>query len=294
MAKVIADLDLKEDSIKVTDIREWIGEAVEKIGSVRQLINKVSGVDGAPTIEIVGHQAQLPCDLHHLKQVAYSVSPCGPWAHMRKATGNFSVWGCKEECNHNDKYVHDDILVDLTIDIFGNLDKSEAIHILNTNQNTRTILTQLLNKAGGSATKTASNTSLNESSDLQYSIKPGYIMTNVPCGYLKLSYTAVPVDEDNYPLVPDLASYSEAIYWYITMKLKYPDYLNGRMNREIYYDIRRSWNFYRQQAYAESIMPNADDMESIGNAWLKLYPEVRDHETFYSYTGEMQKTYKAS
>ena len=30
IAKIIADLDLKEDDIKITDIREWISEAMEK------------------------------------------------------------------------------------------------------------------------------------------------------------------------------------------------------------------------------------------------------------------------
>ncbi|MFR0885633.1 MAG: hypothetical protein ACLSGJ_10775 [Lachnospira eligens] len=34
IAKIISDLDLKEDEIKITDIRNWIGEAMEKIGAV--------------------------------------------------------------------------------------------------------------------------------------------------------------------------------------------------------------------------------------------------------------------
>jgi uncharacterized protein involved in exopolysaccharide biosynthesis len=35
IAKVIADLDLKEDQIRITDIREWIQEAVLKIGAIQ-------------------------------------------------------------------------------------------------------------------------------------------------------------------------------------------------------------------------------------------------------------------
>jgi hypothetical protein len=34
IAKIIADLDLKEDEVKITDIREYIGEAMEKIGAI--------------------------------------------------------------------------------------------------------------------------------------------------------------------------------------------------------------------------------------------------------------------
>jgi hypothetical protein len=35
IAKVVADLDLKEDQIRITDIREWIQEAVLKIGAIQ-------------------------------------------------------------------------------------------------------------------------------------------------------------------------------------------------------------------------------------------------------------------
>ena len=130
--------------------------------------------------------------------------------------------------------------------------------------------------------------------ELQYFIKPGYIVTNNEKGWLKISYDALPKDDKGYPLIPDLISYQEAIYWYITMKLKYPEYLNGRMNREIYYDLRRSWNFYRQQAYAEAMLPNEDGMKTIQNVWIKLVPELDSHDTFYYFTGKQEEIYNTN
>ena len=38
IAKIIADLDLKEDDIRISDVRSWCGEAIEKIGAVTQFI----------------------------------------------------------------------------------------------------------------------------------------------------------------------------------------------------------------------------------------------------------------
>jgi hypothetical protein len=38
IAKIIADLDLQEEEIKISDFIEWIGEANEKIGAVTQCI----------------------------------------------------------------------------------------------------------------------------------------------------------------------------------------------------------------------------------------------------------------
>ena len=313
IAKIIADLDSKEDDIRISDVRSWCGEAIEKIGAVTQFIPKVSGQDGTPITKLCGHQASLPCDLHQLHQVAYSFNCDGPWFPMRKATGSFAVWGhdkcccncgCydelghKKECRHNNccehcdpnMIVQEDTMVNLVVDMIGNIDKTEALELLNTNQNLRTIISNLINER----THNDGFNTANPSGGLQYSIKPGFIMCNVPSGYLKLSYSAIPTDEDGYALIPDLTSYTEAIYWYVTMKLKYPEYLNGKLNREVYYDIRRSWNFYRNQAYAEALMPNEDGMESIKNNWNKIVPEFRDHNTFYSHTGERQIIYNAN
>ena len=97
IAKVIADLRLQEDDILISDMVEWVGEAMEKIGAVQQFERVVSGVNGAPIIKIDCHQAQLPCNLHKLHQVAYSFNCDGPWFPMRKATGSFAAWGC-EDC----------------------------------------------------------------------------------------------------------------------------------------------------------------------------------------------------
>jgi len=33
IAKIMADLDLAETKLRITDIREWIFEAIEKIGA---------------------------------------------------------------------------------------------------------------------------------------------------------------------------------------------------------------------------------------------------------------------
>ena len=66
VAKIIADLNLREDKIKITDISEWVSEAMEKIGAVTQLDNKTA------VIELKNYQAKLPCDLYRLKFVAYA------------------------------------------------------------------------------------------------------------------------------------------------------------------------------------------------------------------------------
>ena len=127
-----------------------------------------------------------------------------------------------------------------------------------------------------------------------YWIKPGWIVFNKDKGFVKLSYKAIATDERGYPLIPDLASYQEAIYWYVMMKLSFPKFLRGslggkaRYNQNTYFYIQQQWNFYRNQAYAEAMMPNESEMLTIKNEWTKLIPEWDDDENFFNNTGKKQ------
>jgi len=63
----------------------------------------------------------------------------------------------------------------------------------------------------------------------EYFIKPGWIVTNKRKGFIKLAYKAIATDERGYPLIPDLTSYQEAIYWYVVMKLSFSKWYKGKL-----------------------------------------------------------------
>ena len=292
VAKVIADLDLREDEIRITDIREWIMESILKIGAIQQFEHKVE------ILPIESHQVSLPCDLYKLDQVAYSYCCNGGWLPMRKATSSFGVSHDNQCCSKACMLVQDAAMFPLVKNMFNLTNDREALDKLNEDNNLRETLSTLINQ---NTVPTVNGRYLGNrighkdgtmySYDLQYMTKPGYIMTNVPRGYIKISYYAIYTDEDSMPMIPDLESYKEAIYWYVTMKLMYPKKLKGQISQGDYYDIRNSYNFYRKQAYAEAMMPTVDDLENVKNTWHKLYPEMNDHDTFFSTSGEEQILY---
>jgi hypothetical protein len=106
-----------------------------------------------------------------------------------------------------------------------------------------------------------------------------------------LSYQAIPTDIDGYPLVPDDSSFTEALYWYIVMKLLYPKWRDGRIRDAVYMDAKMSWNFYSKQAYGNAMMPNIDQLESLKNQHLKLIPELGQHKEFFSTLGQQEHLY---
>lgn len=292
VAKVIADLDLKEDQIRITDIREWIMEGILKIGAIQQYEHKVA------ILPIECHQVALPCDLYKLGQVAFSFCNGGGWLPMRKATSSFGVFHDRECSNEPCMLIPDTAMFPLVKNMFNLNTDREALEKLNEDTNLRQTLSILLNQwtVGTVNGKFVPGVidhrdSTMFSNELQYTTKPGYINTCMPRGFVKISYYAIYTDEDSMPMIPDLESYKECLYWYITMKLMYPKKLKGQISQGDYYDIRNSYNFYRKQAYAEAMMPTVDDLETISNIYTKLYPEINDHSMFFSTSGDEQNIY---
>ena len=295
VAKVIADLDLKEDQIRITDIREWIMEGILKIGAIQQYEHKVA------ILPIECHQVALPCDLYKLGQVAFSFCDGGGWLPMRKATSSFGVFHDRECSNEPCMLIPDTAMFPLVKNMFNLNTDREALDKLNEDTNLRQTLSILLNQwtVGTVNGKFVPGVVDHRdgtmfSNELQYTTKPGYINTCMPRGFVKISYYAIYTDEDSMPMIPDLESYKEAIYWYVTMKLMYPKKLKGQISQGDYYDIRNSYNFYRKQAYAEAMMPTVDDLTTISNIYNKLYPEINDQDTFFSTSGDEQNIYNQS
>lgn len=294
IAKAISDFDIKENEIRISDWKEWILEGILKIGAIQQYDHKVV------ILPVVNHQVSLPCDLYKLGQVAFSFQNNGGWLPMRKSTSSFGVFhdnGCGKPC----MLIHDTELFPLVKNMFNLTSDAEALQKLNEDTSLRQTLSILLNQwTVGTVNGQYTNGTVGHrdgtmfSNELQYMTKPGYIMTNIPCGFVKISYYAIFTDSEGMPMIPDIESYKEALLWYLGVKHYYPKKLRGQISQGDYYDIRNSYNFYRKQAYAEAMMPGVDDIESIKNTWTKLYPEFDDHDTFFSTTGDEQNVYNQS
>lgn len=287
IAKVFADLDMKEGDHRISDMIEWAGEGIKKIGAFPTLLSKVTGKGGLPLLEISNYQTRLPSDLVAINQVAYASSEAGPFYPMTYASGSFDHSAPNDTSTSSDAVIADTQLVDLVMDLYGDT-YAAALLRLNTSPSIReqleALLTNRLSTNGVRDSYTASG-------DYTYLVFPGYIKTQLQEGYLMLSYQAVPVDEEGYPMIPDDESFEEALYWYINMKLIYPEWRAGKVRDAVYYDAKSSWNYYRKQAYGNAMMPNIDQLEAIKNAWVRLVPEIHEHGNAFTTLNERQVIY---
>lgn len=300
IAKIMADANMSDKDLRVSDIREWIFEAVEKIGAPMQYIMRESGEDGCPILHVCDGHVAIPDDLESLIAVAYSPGPNGPWVAVRKNEQTF-----KGKPHHIHKHAH-------TVNVGPMYDEANMViedmpvyePVVEYQEGKYSYIPEQPMRYKWPVTKSQLYTEFNHShkppridSDVTYFIKPGWIVLNRMHGHVKLVYKSIATDERGYPLVPDLASYQEAIYWYVMMKLSFPKFLTGSLggrakyNFNTYAYIQQQWNFYRNQAYAEAMMPNEGEMMSIKNEWNKLVPDFEDDNHNFFSNGREQTLY---
>jgi hypothetical protein len=287
IAKVFADLNLQEAVHRTSDFQEWIGEGLEKIGAVTQYIVKTAGKEGEPLLVLDNYQAQLPFDFDKLIQVGYSSNSTGPFSPMRYATGSFDFNRTLTDSTVYDSTIGDTQLVQLVMSLYD-LDYTSALTKINTEPALRQLLTSLVTST--SLTEELEG-GTNFTNDLTFVITNNYIKTNISTGYILMSYLATAIDQEGYPMIPESESFKEALYWYINMKLMYPEWAYGRIRDAVYYHAEFKWNFYRKQAYAEGLLPDAEKLEMIKRTWLRLVPSLDEHSTFFSTMGQSERRY---
>lgn len=289
IAKIMADANMPEKDIRISDIREWIFEAVEKIGAPVQYIDVET-----PPIKIEDYQVPIPDDLYSLHAIAYSNKPDGAfWYPVRSETASFKEPKRKPWVNNIAGPLYDP--ANLVIDNPLYIEEKQPQKHQPMRYKLPTSQSQFY---GVNLSKYVGRMIDTRHKDPTYFIKPGWIVFNKKDGFVKLQYKAVATDERGYPLIPDTASYQEAVYWYVMMKLSFPKFMEGKLggagvtsNARVYDDIRKQWAFYRGQAYGDAMMPTEGEMRSIKNEWNKLVPEWDADDTFFSSVGRRQLNY---
>ena len=103
-----------------------------------------------------------------------------------------------------------------------------------------------------------------------------------------MSYQAIPVDSDGYPMVADNSSFREALELYITKKRYKILFDTGKIKGDVYNTTCQDYAWAVGQAQTSLIMPTIDELESITNSWNTLIPRVTEHRTGFINNGSKE------
>ena len=293
-AKVLSDLDINNEALRVSDWIVWTGEALKKINAFPMWKNRITGIDDgmfpSPIIQISNYRAELPCDLYQIIQMAVGSSSTGSWYPIRQATGSFETrQGKLTSLSSNTDNTYPPGTDDKTqfiSDIF-NEGYADAFSRINSTPSLSTILNAVF------LNENTVPTNINNSYDneIVFTINGPYVDLSIETGYLLISYKAMPTDSDGYPLIPDNEIVKEAVYWYINMKQSYPVWRNGQMRDGIYQHAEHQWGTFRKNAYGTIMMPSDISWKAIGNIWMRLIPNLNQDTTFFNHIGSQQRIY---
>lgn len=124
--------------------------------------------------------------------------------------------------------------------------------------------------------------------DLIYKLQGQVIYTSIKEGTIELSYQAIPVDSDGYPMVADNSSFREALELYITKKRYKVLFDTGKIKGDVYNTTCQDYAWAVGQAQTSLIMPTIDELESITNSWNTLIPRVTEHRTGFINNGSKE------
>lgn len=124
--------------------------------------------------------------------------------------------------------------------------------------------------------------------DLTYKIQGGFIFTSIKQGIIEISYQAILIDEEGFPLIPDNSKFTRALQAYIKKEWFTILFDMGKLQAAIYQNAQQEYAWAVGACESEFQKMSLDKAESFYNSWSTLIPRRNQHQRFYTYNGSKQ------
>ena len=138
-------------------------------------------------------------------------------------------------------------------------------------------------------TGTFSPVGVKRGADLTYEIRDRVIYTSIPYGRIEVSYQALKVDDDGFPMIVNNESYIRALKSYIKMKWYTDLFDDGDIKGEVLQNAKDEYYFNIAQAQMSFDIPDLAEMENIAIIMNDAF--TRQHE-YYNNFYDLNKKHK--
>jgi len=112
-----------------------------------------------------------------------------------------------------------------------------------------------------------------------YTIKGNMIQTSFECGYVKMTYWAIPTCDEGYPLIPDNENYKQALEWHIIRRLIGSGYEHKVFT---YKEADTYFEQYATRGMNEVSYYSPDSAAKLNRTIVRLIPPMYYGETFFA------------
>lgn len=129
----------------------------------------------------------------------------------------------------------------------------------------------------------------NKGNSMTYKIQGNIIYTSFEEGELELSYLAIEVDKDGYPLLPDNSSFTRALELYIKKQWFTILFDLGKIQPAVLQNTQQEYAWAVGDCQSEFNRLTLDQMEAFSNSWRTMLLRTNEHSSGFANNGIRQQ-----
>ena len=124
--------------------------------------------------------------------------------------------------------------------------------------------------------------------DLTYKIQGGVIITSIEKGCIEISYQAIAVDEEGYPMIPDNSSFTRAVQAYIKKEWFTILFDEAKISQQAFQQAQQDYAWAVGDCRSEFNRLTIDKAESLFNSWRTLIIRDSEHRRGFKNNGSKE------
>lgn len=128
----------------------------------------------------------------------------------------------------------------------------------------------------------------NQGNEATFKTQHNIIFTSFERGEIEISYKAIPVDEDGYPLLPDNANFLKALEEYIKLEVFTILFDLNKISNAVLQNQQQRYYWRVAQVQSEFTIPSISEMESITRMFNTLIPRQTEFDNGFKHLGDRE------
>lgn len=127
-----------------------------------------------------------------------------------------------------------------------------------------------------------------DANELTFKTQGRVIFTSFRQGDVLISYKAIPIDEDGYPLLIDNAVFLKALELYIKKEVFTILFDMGKVSQQVLQNTQQQYAWTAGQLHSEFTIPSISEMESLKNSWCTLIQNTTSFDNGFNDLGNRE------
>lgn len=128
----------------------------------------------------------------------------------------------------------------------------------------------------------------NTRKELQFKTQGNIIFTSIQEGELLISYKAIPVDEEGYPLISDNPVFLRALEAFIKESYFTILFDMNKISNAVLQNTQQQYAWAAGQLEEEYTIPSLSEMESLKNSWCTLLQRTTEFDNGFAHNGDRE------